>query len=829
MATVSRGDMRGLMLALLGLLCATPLWAGDLHLNEQDYFEAQGLSILAYHNKIHPVFRDQKLGGVEIILHGERIATDGEVRLQPTPEQWDSVPTFVARRHGAAPDQLIVDSDYPDLNLSYHLEVTAEGAGIRVAVHLDKPLPAALAGKAGFNLDFLPTAYFGKSYLLDGSFGIFPRHETGPTQRTADGTAEPLALAHGHQIVLAPEDPLTRVEIRSDTGPLMLFDARDRAQNGWFVVRGLIPTGLTNNALVWHIQPHVVPGWTRQPVVSYNQVGYTPGRSKVAVLELDPRSQPATSARVMRLEATGSYSKVFEAQIEPWGRWLRYQYATFDFSSVREPGIYVIDYAGHATTPFRIAADVYKQGVWQPTLDTYLPVQMDHIKVRENYRVWHGVSHMDDARQAPTNYTHFDGYSMGPNSDSPFPSGAHVPGLNIGGWYDAGDYDIRTQTQTSVITDLVLLRELFHADWDETTVDEDARLVQIHRPDGVPDVVQQVKHGVLQILAQYAAFGHAIPGIIEPTLEEYTHLGDAASKTDGRIYDPHLGPLENNGLFSGVPDDRWAFTTHTTSLNYGAAGALAAASRVLRGYDDVLAQKCLDTAVRVWREEQAHAPAIFESFNTTGGPLEEQEVLATVELLISTHGQAVYKARLKALLPTIQGKSSQSLWIAALAIPYMDARYKQAVGKTLAAIKSELDTEMARNPFGVPINMGTWGGSSAAAGVAARLYVLHQAFPNVIGAEEILRGFDYVLGRHPANNVSYVSSVGTESKLVAYGNNRADYTFIPGGMIPGVTVIQPDYPELKDSWPFLWYENEYVVDAGTLFMLAANAADAVSR
>ncbi len=62
-----------------------------------------------------------------------------------------------------------------------------------------------------------------------------------------------------------------------------------------------------------------------------------------------------------------------------------------------------------------------------------------------------------------------------------------------------------------------------------------------------------------------------------------------------------------------------------------------------------------------------------------------------------------------------------------------------------------------------------------------------------------------------------------------YGNNRADYTFIPGGMIPGVTVIQPDYPELKDSWPFLWYENEYVVDAGTLFMLAANAADAVSR
>jgi hypothetical protein len=70
--------------------------------------------------------------------------------------------------------------------------------------------------------------------------------------------------------------------------------------------------------------------------------------------------------------------------------------------------------------------------------------------------------------------------------------------------------------------------------------------------------------------------------------------------------------------------------------------------------------------------------------------------------------------------------------------------------------------------------------------------------------------------------------VGTFSKLVAYGNNRADYTFIPGGMIPGVVIIQPDFPELKDSWPFLWYENEYVVDAATSFIVAANAAAALA-
>jgi hypothetical protein len=74
-----------------------------------------------------------------------------------------------------------------------------------------------------------------------------------------------------------------------------------------------------------------------------------------------------------------------------------------------------------------------------------------------------------------------------------------------------------------------------------------------------------------------------------------------------------------------------------------------------------------------------------------------------------------------------------------------------------------------------------------------------------------------------------VSTVGTVSKLIAYGNNRADYTFIPGGMIPGVVIMEPDYPELKDAWPFLWYENEYVVDAASTFILAASAADALTR
>jgi len=804
-----------------------PLVGSDLQVSENETLESHGLSVFLFHSKYHSVFGDQKMSGMEIVFHEQRIATNGDVRLSPTPAQWDAIPQFQKRIRGPQPNEISATCSYPDRGLSYHIDVQAEENGIRVAVELDQPLPQALTGKAGFNLEFLPTAYFGKGYLMDDNPGMFPRHPDGPMVREGE-TGEPTALATGQSMVLSPGDPYTRIAIHSENAPLQLFDGRNVAQNGWFVLRSLIPANTTKDAVVWHIRAKVIPGWTRPPVVGYNQAGYTPSRGKVAVMELDPLFEAPKTARVLRVTPDGEYREVFRGEIQPWGKWMRYQYARFDFSQVREPGIYFIEYAGRNNGPFRIGPGVYEK-IWRPSLDIYLAEQMDHVKVREGYRIWHGVSHMDDARQAPVNYTHFDGYSMGPTTDSRFTPGEHIPGINVGGWFDAGDFDLRTQTQTRVITDLVLAKEAFGADGDDTSVDEAARYVQIHKPDGQSDVQQQIRHGVLFLLAQYKVFGHAIPGIVEPTLEQYTHLGDAASKTDGKIYSAKLGPLESDGVYSGVPDDRWAFTTHITALNYEAASALAAASRGLGGFDDGLAKECLETAKHVWEEEQKSTPVEFHSFNTTGGELKEEEVKAAVELLIATNGDEVYRKRVKELVPVISEHFRSLGWIAVRAIPLMDTEYKKGLASELRSYKGKLDEYLAKNPYGVPIAMGTWGGSGPVADFAVQMYFLHRAFPDIVGSEYTVRGLDFVLGVHPATNLSLVSGVGVHSKLIGYGNNRADYTFIPGGMAPGVTVIAPDYPELGDAWPFLWYENEYVVDAATAFILAANAGEAVTK
>lgn len=62
-------------------------------------------------------------------------------------------------------------------------------------------------------------------------------------------------------------------------------------------------------------------------------------------------------------------------------------------------------------------------------------------------------------------------------------------------------------------------------------------------------------------------------------------------------------------------------------------------------------------------------------------------------------------------------------------------------------------------------------------------------------------GLDYVLGRHPVSNLSYVSSVRTQSKLIAYGNNRADYTFVPGGRFPALLSFNPTSRSLLRGGP----------------------------
>lgn len=91
---------------------------------------------------------------------------------------------------------------------------------------------------------------------MDDLAGGFPVYPTG--LKEINGKANPVALAQGQRLVLAPEDTERRVSIQSASTPLELYDGRGKAQNGWFVVRSKIPANKTGVVIEWKIDAATV-------------------------------------------------------------------------------------------------------------------------------------------------------------------------------------------------------------------------------------------------------------------------------------------------------------------------------------------------------------------------------------------------------------------------------------------------------------------------------------------------------------------------------------------------------------------------------------------
>ena len=807
--------------AIASALVAAPIVtsAAVPALNDKAYFSQPSLDIVVFSNWYNGLFGDSKISGVELVHFGERIATNGDVRLSATPEQWDPIPTFVERKVDNNTNTISATLSYPEFDFTYTISASPIENGVEITLSSPRPVPAELVGKAGFNMEFLPANYMETSFLADGKPGTFPLYPTGVKEII--GQHEPAPLASAKQLVLAPESDTKRVMIES-SAPLTLYDGRAKAQNGWYVVRGVLPENKQGELLTWRITASTDNAWLRDPMIAHSQVGYLPGQTKRAVIELDKHAPVNGMAELLKVNADGSKAVVKKAAPGKVEDYTRYQYATFDFTDVTEPGLYQLRYKGTTTASFPIAEHVL-DAAWYPTLDHYFPVQMDHVLVNEAYRVWHGASHLDDALQAPVNHEHFDLYAQGPTTDTQYKPGEHIPGLNVGGWYDAGDYDIRTQTQYRTVRFLVQAFEEFGIDRDTTLVDYDRKYVDIHVPDGKPDLLQQIEHGTLALLAQFKAVGHAFPGIIVPDISQYTHLGDGLTMTDNLIYNASMADTESNGIESGVFDDRWAFTSKSTPLNYGSMAALAAASRTLQGYKPVLAKESLDTAIAAWASEADKQPDLFRVGNTTGGGLEEEKLKAAVELLVTT-GDTQYKHAVTALLPHIEEHFGRSAVLAVRALPFMNNAYKKRIRAAAEAYKPKLEAATSKNPFGVVITEYGWAGNGTVLDLAVTQYYLHQAYPDLYSSDLIYRSLDYLYGTHPDSDISFVSNVGTVSKKVAYGMNRADYSFISGAIVPGVLILKPDLPENMENWPFLWGENEYVIDLGASYLFTVNAA-----
>lgn len=82
--------------------------AQGFKLNNKGYFQNEGVSVMVFDD----VYPEGHQSGVCLIMNGNRIATNGDLRLEATPGQWQPLPKQLKRT--VAGNSITTSLVYPD-------------------------------------------------------------------------------------------------------------------------------------------------------------------------------------------------------------------------------------------------------------------------------------------------------------------------------------------------------------------------------------------------------------------------------------------------------------------------------------------------------------------------------------------------------------------------------------------------------------------------------------------------------------------------------------------------------------------------------------------
>ena len=140
---------------------------------EAGYFRNQGVDVMAFDD----IYPEGHQSGVSVIMHGHRVATNGDVRFEQTPGQFQPTPKQVGRTLDPEtntitaslrfPDEagnLKMDPGvsnpmiYPDGVFAYTVSVRGQGGSVLVTVDLAQPVLEYFLGGGSSNYMFLVLA-----------------------------------------------------------------------------------------------------------------------------------------------------------------------------------------------------------------------------------------------------------------------------------------------------------------------------------------------------------------------------------------------------------------------------------------------------------------------------------------------------------------------------------------------------------------------------------------------------------------------------------------------------------------------------------------------
>lgn len=690
----------------------------------------------------------------------------------------------------------------------YEQKIYPQGRDVHFELTLDAGGEAGEIGWAEF-VFFLPLETFqNQRYLTDQGEGIYP------AEYGAGTLAENLS-----ELQLLPDDPTRNLTLRSTSSSIGLSDGRQWGDQSYVVAVALPLDGST---LHFTLTPPPADPGPNPPAVRYSHAGYLPVGPKQAVLEIDWRdSFPNPAVRLERKTESGAQT-VLTGEFVPVLQDFWKQFAVFDFSAVEESGEYRLVWAGGATDWFPIAPNIFENR-WQNTLDFFFPFQMSHAAVDLGGGLAHAASTLDDAVAVPPYTVGADGF-ISYEADG---AAGYVP-LDVGGWFDAGDYDLNVAAQAFVVHQLALAWEEFAPRRDLHGLDLANRRLNVRQPNGIPDLLEQIEWGTRWLLSMQAADGRVFVGVVESP-DRYGETALPEEMTDG---------IPNSG------DERWLFHDYHSDVNLKFVAATAAASRALRASNPQLAEQAWQAALRAWDYFQSHPEVYRETvyFYPRAEGREQMIAAAAIELYL-TQPDPTYLRTLEQFIPYFEnlptdwpaptiGSQQSNFWYVppflARLYPHLpDSALKTSIRAALEDAADLLNQLSAPVPFPFMADWpySDWGEVGTYVSGINEAYWLQKVLPDRIRLSDLFPAAYWVYGLHPVNDFTLVFGSGLPEPLyhyssilyVRFGSAPAS---VPGAVVPGIATLTEARVLYYLDQPETYRNNEACIYDAASFLFA---------
>ncbi|MCK7532420.1 MAG: hypothetical protein MZV63_16005 [Marinilabiliales bacterium] len=523
--------------AVAPLNAQQPVW----RVNDREYLEQRGAQRASSSAASTTACSStRRRPGIELIHHGVRTATGGAVRLKPDARAVGPDPE--ARRSGRSTRQtgtIEVTLRYEDFDFDSRAGRDARRQGGSASrVVLDKPVPERLAGPRGPEPRVPAVALTSSStYLADGRPGIFPRYPSGPTQAQAGGTQirqfeghstfddrgrervrrGPSRSRPGKTLVLAPEDPERRVTIRARRATCSCSTAATSRRTAGSSCARCSTRRPTGKVVEWSVRRSTIAEldararWSASRRPGYHPVAEEGGGHRAR----RERHAAAPRRRCSRSRPTASRSSGCRRRSSPGASTCATATRRPTSRAVDKPGLYFIQYGEQKTPASSRSRRRRVRTTWQPTLGRLVP-RADGPHVRQ--RGLPGLARRRaPGRRAPgagRTIQHFDGYRMGPTTETPLRSRASASPASTSA---AGSTPATSTSARSPRPRRCMQPGRHLGARSGRRARRDARrpgrrgYVDLHRPDGKPDLLQQIEHGALRLVAQHRAFGRGDP------------------------------------------------------------------------------------------------------------------------------------------------------------------------------------------------------------------------------------------------------------------------------------------------------------------------------